>query len=97
MSRGIHERSEARVARPMNTMGRTEPSSLSCSRVTPNPSLLASHYQRKGREFLATACQSGKTKTGGIAKSWRVWRTVASLVEVKMNLAPSFKQGRGGS
>ena len=69
--------------------GGVEPSSSSCSRVAPRPSVLASQCKRKGRDLSITASQSGKTSIGGAASKAR---TAASIGGVKSNTAPFFSK-----
>ena len=80
--------SESSVARLMYAMGLMEPSSCSCSRAAPNPSMQASQYTWNGRDPSATASQLGKTRIGGVASSARVSRTNFSIAGVNANLTP---------
>ena len=66
---------------------------LVLKRVAPNPSLLASHYTRKGREPCSTAFKSGKPRTGGAASSASMSRTMASMVGANKHSPPSSSPG----
>ena len=79
---------ESSVARLMYAMGFMEPSVRSCPRAAPNPSMQASQYTWNVRVPLATASQSGKTRTGGVVSSAKISRTNFSIAGVKATLNP---------